>query len=121
MIEHDEQQAPPAWYRQSVEKGFAVGQRVRIRVSAECRLAGTADSPLSGAGLRGHHPDEDGMMGRVIHRPIPDGILEQGHTVTVVWDSAIICDGARCSCGAYAPTELELIEPLPAEDGRGGT
>jgi hypothetical protein len=94
---------------------FKVGDRVRTRLDGECQVLGEPNSPLALAGAKGHVPDEDGRLGTVdLVHVSPVGALaflaEQGHTVCVLFDEAVLVGGRWCRGGYFAPTELE---PLP--------
>ncbi len=91
---------------------FAVGDRVRIRISAECRLTGPAGSPAGDAGFVGHQPGEDGRLG-IIRDPaiLNPHMGAQGHVYLVRRDGPPI-EGFYA--GWYAASEL-----IPLDDDTG--
>lgn len=93
---------------------FKKGDRVRIRLSAECRLTGPKDSPAGDLGLVGHHGEEDGRSGVVVDSWIPNPHVDaQGHPYRVRRDGPLI-DGYRA--GLYAASELILLDVSPETD-----
>lgn len=110
-----EEESIPAWYRASVERTFRPGDRVAIRLSAECDLPVDAGSMAARDGIVGHYPVEDGWTGKVTGRYVPARFARRGHTVPVEWDEPWIHSGYRFRGQYYAPIELE-----PLGDGAGG-
>lgn len=82
----------------------AVGMRVRVRLSAECRVVPHPDSPQGEAGERGHSPWEDGITGVVIFDDVRH--LGQGHRFLVAWDESRWYAQGWCNAAAYAAAEL---------------
>lgn len=92
------------------------GDRVRVRISAECRVQSEPEAPASRDGYQiGHAPWEDGKLGTVVNPPFwwdATPMLAQGHLYMVLWDEpADLGNGERpVNASSYAITELE---PLP--------
>ena len=88
---------PPAWFRDTVNQPFSVGDRVRVRHNPECFYCRSAG-------------DEDGLEGVVsdIHGPTKTGDLEPGEAEHVIWvDFPDVIPSHGCSTSHFAPVELE--------------
>lgn len=87
---------------------FLVGDKVRIRLSAECCYV-----PLPLEGFVGHDSGEDGRLGKVIEFPRGWFMPHDGHTLAVRFDDPLPTPHRLYSPqfqGLYAPSELELLE-----------
>ena len=104
----------PEWFRQSVHRDFRVGDRVRVRLSAECQKVPLKRSAQAEWGVtKGHCDWEDGLIGVVRHiRNVDHPATREGHPFSVVWD--IRRDGY--SGAHYAAIELESIAAAPDAD-----
>lgn len=97
-----------------------VGQRVRVRLNAECRVKPEEDSPDSDLQIVGHHDDEDGSIGQIkaifteMESPL---LVEQGHRFGVWWDGGMRKRGADWVLGnVYAAIELEPLDEEHADE-----
>lgn len=91
-----------------------IGQRVRIRVSQECRVRPTDDSPQGLLGDLGHGAWEDGLTGIIGDTegdPIEEELVRQGHRFLVWWDRPQPYAGVMTHGATYAATELEPLDP----------
>lgn len=88
---------------------FAVGDRVRIRLSGECEHYHDGEPGGRRSGqqrlLVGHHASVDGYTGTVVQID-PDEITWNGHRVSVVTDQLLPRHIGRT---VYAPSELMLL------------
>lgn len=90
-----------------------VGQRVRVRLSGECRRKLT-DGVGKQIGRRfGHHESFDGIGG-VVTSPLFASHSEpnssQGHPYLVLFESDVTIDGHECVGDYFAAIELEPID-----------
>jgi len=89
-----------------------MGQRVRVRISAECRLRPCPGSYYERIGQVGHPEYEDGLTGTVTSfgHPHSDFLANQGHTIDVEYDTyPDIGEGRRARGGTYCALELEPV------------
>lgn len=100
----------------------AVGQRVRIKLSAECRYGDRQrrDSAAARNGFPPGHADfEEGLTGFVLDswfvKLINPGWPEDpAHRFMVMWDhQAELPNGETVNCSSYAASELEPIDDQP--------
>lgn len=109
MIEFIDLNAP--WVPASA-RPFRVGDRVRIRLSGECRRHPLPESLYGRLDIVGHHPNEDGLTGTVAMflEPIADG-----HMVYVGTDDTFDIGSGKETRRwiSYAASELELLTPAP--------
>ncbi len=91
---------------------FKIGERVRVRLSAECREV------FANVGLNGpydvivdthigHLLAEEGRMGTVIESPLTK---QTGHNIVVRLDHGIHSGGGTMRAVSYAATELEPLQ-----------
>ena len=86
-----------------------VGQRVRVRISAECQVRPDPGSGADRSGVIGHVEWEDGLTGVVMPHPVGEAMAAQGHRYMVKWDQERILDDERFNASPYAAIELEPI------------
>lgn len=110
---HGEIWEPPGMWKPKV------GDRVRIRLSAECRVSPHPDSTYARAGLPGHLAWEDGRTGEVTTFPLHESLVTQGHRYTVLWDAPRTVNGERVDGGCYAACELTPLTDDPARPSAG--
>lgn len=97
---------------------FRVGDRVRVRLSAECDLKARhrdiETGELLGTVTDGHVPLADGVTGHVIQPPARavEAIIGHPHHFVVRFDEPISYRGRTYWAETYAAIELE---PLPRE------
>lgn len=110
---HDE--SPPEWFtapREAHARALVVGQRVRVRLSGECRLIPLPESYHATLSRVGHELWEDGQTGTISGIDGPDdGLAAQGHPYEVCLDERYPLGG-----GLYARWlnfAAEELEPLP--------
>jgi len=103
-----EDETAPTWFRESVQREFKVGDRVRVRLSAECTQPWFI-TPIHAYGsftkhLDRHPPQLDGERGEVV------GVFEDdgGHPYLVEFDEPVrISLISRVAQALLASTELE--------------
>ena len=89
-----------------------VGDRVRVRLSGECRRENDPNSPLSGAGvLEGHTLLRHGMTGTVDRLCRHSDCVRYGHVYTVILDEPIRLGDDEYRADCFAAAELEPLEP----------
>ena len=91
---------------------FEIGQRVRVRLSAECQLKPCPGSYYDQIGQVGHPEHENGLTGTVtdFKQDERDFLAAQGHTIDVEYDIDMrptIGDGRQSRGGVYCALELE--------------
>jgi hypothetical protein len=91
----------------------AVGQRVRVRLSGECRTPPHPESAAARVGNVGHAPWTDGITGVVMSDDNP--YMGEGHRFLVAWDESYWYAQQWCTSAAYAAVELV---PLDDEERR---
>lgn len=86
---------------------FEVGDRVRVRLSGECKIAGEPGGPMATYGVVGCPLEFDGLSGVVAdvtgwrgREPI------QGHHIHVLFDEAVLWQGHRVKGDIFAACEL---------------
>jgi hypothetical protein len=99
---------------------FAIGDRVRVRLSGECRALFRRYSHLgetyhSETPARTHFEQEDGQTGAVIERPAARKRSNQGHDVLVEFDVPLDVPGSLMVAHGYAAAELEPLEDVDAD------
>jgi hypothetical protein len=85
----------------------AVGQRVRVRFTSECRARPHTDSPQGDLAMPGHFAWEDGVTGVVTYDQIDT--IQQGHRFMVRWDTVRDHRGYRLTGAVYAAAELRPL------------
>ncbi len=104
--------SPPEWYRQMLAERVAalqVGDRVRIRLSGECRLTPDPGTVHAQSEVSGHDPREDGRTGFVKEIDVNNSLGVQGHPYGVFWDTLMECGPYFVRGDWYAAVELEKI------------
>lgn len=92
-----------------------IGDRVRVRLSAECQRAVEPGSPGAISGQGSHAPQFDGLTGRIIspgiYAAVIAAVINRDHAYLVEFDQPITIDGYRhlVHGDAYAAAELELL------------
>jgi hypothetical protein len=111
VIDHETE---PRFWTPATLPRFKVGDRVRVRLSAECRANGRFVSAATGQirmeGIRGHLTVEDGRSGTVV------AIVAGTHPLKVELDEPLPLNpltGNRLRFSRYAPIELEPLEVTP--------
>ena|SRR5450755_1968554 len=89
---------------------FLVGDRVRVRLSGECRHPKWKEN---GKVKRGHVAEEDGRVGRIefFFQGVPS---DGGHLMFVLYDEAIRWHEYSVVGTGYAAIELEHLDELPS-------
>jgi len=96
------------WEPEDLVAKLTVGARVRIRLSGECEVQGTADSDAVARGTKGHPSELNGRVG-VIRPDLPhDYLISQGHRYEVHFDEPYL--GGQFCCTALAAIELEPLD-----------
>lgn len=85
----------------------AVGDRVRVRLSAECQVQGGPLSYATEIGVRGHFAGEDGRLGTVINEGAYPYLVAQGHLYEVRFDEFFYRGRYRVTKSCYPALELE--------------
>jgi hypothetical protein len=88
---------------------FDIGDRVRIRVSAECAVLGETTSQQDTLDVAGHPAWMDGLTGTVIGIDDAPELSVQRHPYLVRWDVGRVIDGLYFRRSHYAASELEAL------------
>lgn len=91
------------------DQPFKIGDRVRIRVSAECAVRGE-DGGISSVLKAIWHPLwTDGLTGTIMDRDDAPELSSQEHWYLVRWDFGRWVDGLYFRHAYYAAFELESL------------
>ncbi len=87
-----------------------VGDRVRVRLSAECNLKWSTVGLSSGRdyGAQRHAPEVDGVVGSVVEQPAFTN-APPGHPYPVRYDKPLWVGFNHVAGGNYAASELEPL------------
>ncbi len=100
---------------------FQIGDRVRIRLSSECRALFRHFVPGSDAILRrgifAHLPQEENRIGTIIPRVLDRIPTNDTHCYLVRFDVPILLGRSRILSHGYAASELELLSERSEDDG----
>lgn len=103
---------PHAPWRPEGMRDFVAGDRVRVRLSGECRATWMSYSLITNlpTGPKAHHPLEEGRTGKVLRRPFGHPAQREDHPHFVWYDDPMSTGEGLMVGGSYAPNELELLE-----------
>lgn len=118
MIDLTDRDLDRPWVPENA-RPFVVGDRVRVRLSAECRKRVLVRSVITGKVVNGrgvgHRVESDGQIGTVIDwLPLFGPPKKRTHNILVRYDHPIPLGGSQFSenGGGFAAIELELIEAV---------
>ncbi len=89
-----------------------VGDRVRVRLSGECRIECLPLSPQGMAGLLGHPNTVNGQVGTIIAGELAY-YVHRGHPYKVQFDDPFQWNGRAWPSTHLAAVELEPLEEQP--------
>ena len=91
---------------------FRVGDRVRVRLSGECRVSAGENTFQGKHGIYGHFPEMDGQIGRIVEIHAGDDCIS-GHPYEVNIDKPLTLSvdrKRRYYSDDFAAIELDLLE-----------